>query len=465
MKAFMNEDFLLENDFAQKLFKKYAQNTPIIDYHCHINPQVLAENRRLENLAEAWLGGDHYKWRLMRACGVEEHLITGDADPYDKFFAYASIMPQLIGNPIYHWTHLELQRYFGIYEPLSAQNAKEVYERCNAQLKEMPALTLLDKLKVKVLCTTDDPRDDLRWHKQIAENPDITLQVYPTYRPDPFVNIELPAFKTAISEAETALDRRIKTADELVEFLLERVDFFASMGCRSADHGLAAMLYAKPEKVVVDCAFQKALGGEALSETEVGAYKVYMIKALAKRYVEHDWVMQLHFAALRNVSQNGFEALGPDTGYDAINVASGVAYLGEFLNELQRAAALPRVIAYSLNPADNAAIATILACFQGGGAGRMQHGSAWWFNDHHHGMSLQLTELASNGVLGQFVGMLTDSRSLLSYPRHEYFRRILCQLLGDGVTKGYYPDDLEQVGQIVEDICLNNTVRQFGFKL
>ncbi len=463
MKNFMDQDFLLSTPTAERLYHEVAEHMPIIDYHCHINPQEIAEDRSFDNISEVWLGGDHYKWRQMRAGGVPEELVTGDGDPREKFRAYASALPRLIGNPLYHWSHLELQRVFDIYEPLNADNADEIYDRCNEVLKKYSARELMRKFDVRAICTTDDPCDDLHWHEMIAADRTMEIKVLPAFRPDKAVNVEKAGFADYIHRLSETTGREIGCADDVIEALYERIDFFAAHGCLCADHGLDYCMYAKPDVAVAQRAFQKAMEGTAPSKEEADAYKTLVTIACAKKYAELDWVMQIHFGCLRDNNKPQFAALGPDTGFDAVNSRSGVENVAPLLNAFARNGGLPKMILYSLNPNDNTALVSIAGCFQGGGVGRIQHGSAWWFNDNRAGMRSQLTELANNGMLGAFVGMLTDSRSFTSYTRHEYFRRILCELIGEWVESGQYPYDRAQLATLVEDVCYHNTNRFFGF--
>lgn len=465
MKNFMDQDFLLSTPTAKWLYHDVAEHMPIIDYHCHINPREIAEDRKFENISEVWLGGDHYKWRQMRAGGVPEELVTGDGDPREKFRAYASALPRLIGNPLYHWSHLELQRVFGVFEPLSAENADEIYDRCNEVLKQYSARELMRKFDVRAICTTDDPCDDLRWHERIAADRTMEIKVLPAFRPDKAVNIEKAGFADYIRRLSEVVRREIACVDDVIAALYERIDFFAAHGCLCADHGLDSCMFAKPDAAAAQQAFQKEMEGTAPSGEEADAYKTLVTVACAKKYAELDWVMQIHFGCLRDNNKPQFERLGPDTGFDAVNSRSGVENVAPLLNAFAQNGGLPRMILYSLNPNDNTALVSIAGCFQGGGVGRIQHGSAWWFNDNRAGMRSQLIELANNGMLGAFVGMLTDSRSFTSYTRHEYFRRILCELIGEWVESGQYPADRTQLTRLVEDICYHNTNRFFGFQL
>ncbi len=462
----MDEDFLLSTDTAKKLYHEVAEKLPIIDYHCHISPQEIYEDKKFDNLTQVWLGGDHYKWRVMRAAGIPEEKITGDADDREKFRAFAGTMPQIIGNPIYHWSHLELQRGFGIMEPLNPDTADDIYDRANKALSQLSARKLMEKFHVKAICTTDDPVDDLNWHEKLAADETMTIQVLPAFRPDKGVNIEKAGFAEYIRKLSAVTGRRISKTADVTEALLERIDYFAAHGCLCADHGLDYCMYADPDPAIADEAFAIAMSGKRPSKAQADAFKTLVTIACAKRYAELGWVMQIHFGCLRDVNKPQFARLGPDTGYDAVNSQSGVENVAPLLNAFLENGGLPKIILYSLNPNDNTALATIMACFQGGKeAGKMQLGSAWWFNDNRPGMRAQLTDLAANGVLGRFVGMLTDSRSFISYTRHEYFRRVLCELIGEWVESGQYPDDEKYLKQLVEDLCVNNTNDFFGFHI
>lgn len=464
MTKFMDRDFLLTTETARDLFHSAAEGMPIIDYHCHLFPREIAEDKKFSSITEVWLGGDHYKWRLMRAAGVTEDLVTGNAPDREKFRAFAQVMPQLIGSPVYHWSHLELQRAFGIYEPLTPDTADSIYTRANQALKGTSARGLMRQFNVRAVCTTDDPADDLRWHEQIARDPDMEIKVLPAFRPDNAVNLEKPGFPEYIGRLSQRVGRVLQTAQDVAGALTERIEDFAKAGCLCADHGLDAMMYAPPEPAAANAAFGAAMAGAPIDPAQADAYRTLLLLACAKKYVELGLVMQIHFGALRDLNKPMLRTLGRDVGGDAINSRSGCEKLGMLLNAIEESSGLPKLILYSLNPNDTAAIASIMGTFQGGGVpGKLQLGSAWWFNDSRPGMRAQLTELAANGVLGQFVGMLTDSRSFLSYPRHEYFRRVLCELIGEWVESGQYPDDRPRLRKLVEDLSYNNTKNYFGF--
>ena len=468
MKQFMDKDFLLNSDTASKLFHEYAENVPIIDYHCHISPKEIAENRHFKNITEVWLGGDHYKWRFMRSCGVNEKYITGDADDKEKFLKWAECLGKAIGNPLYHWSHLELQRYFDFNKPLSYKTANEAWDVCNKVLNrpDMGARDIIKRSGVTLICTTDDPVDSLEYHDKIRKDDEFTTQVLPAWRPDRAMNIEKPDFAEYIEKLANVSGVKIDSFDSLIEALKNRMDFFENKGCVLSDHGLEFVMYAPSSKKEVEGIFASRLAGNMVSREEELKYKFAFLQKLSKEYVKKNWVMQLHYGCKRDNNTSRFEKLGPDTGFDCINDNTPSSQLADFLNSLEEKDSLPKTILYSLNPADNAAIGTILGCFQDSSAvAKIQQGSAWWFNDHKTGMTQQLRSLAALGNLSGFVGMLTDSRSFLSYTRHEYFRRILCNMFGELVENGEFPEDYDILGGIVKDISYNNSIDYFGFAL
>ncbi|MCR5477279.1 MAG: glucuronate isomerase [Lachnospiraceae bacterium] len=469
MKAFMDREFLLETETARRLFHDYAEQTPVLDYHCHINPREIAEDRQFENITQVWLGGDHYKWRFMRSCGVEEKYITGDASDHDKFCKWAECLGKAIGNPLYHWSHLELQRYFGYHGHLCARTAEEVWKLCNEKLAtpEMSVRNLIRKSNVTLICTTDDPIDSLEYHKAIREDASFEVKVLPAWRPDKAMNIEKPDYLSYLEKlAKAAGMERIGSFADLKKALTGRMDFFASQGCCVSDHALEFVMYYPATEAEVEALFAKRLSGEAVTKEEEYRFKTAFMQAVAREYHRRGWVMQLHYGCKRDNNTLMFEKLGPDTGYDCINNYAPSAQCADFLNSLQTTDELPKTILYSLNPGDNEYIGTILGCFQDSTAvAKIQQGSAWWFNDHKTGMTNQMISLANLGNLSGFVGMLTDSRSFLSYTRHEYFRRILCNLLGGWVENGEFPEDYEILGEIVKNISYYNAVRYFGFPL
>ncbi|WP_434654696.1 glucuronate isomerase [Thermoanaerobacterium thermosaccharolyticum] len=465
MKKFMDEDFLLNNETAVKLFHDYASKSPIFDFHCHLNPKDIYEDIRFKNITEVWLYGDHYKWRLMRSNGVDERYITGDADDYSKFLEFAKTIPMAIGNPVYHWTHLELQRYFGINELLNEKTAPVIWEKVNSMLNssEFSVRNIIKKSNVKILCTTDDPTDSLEYHKLLKEDDSFDVRVLPAFRPDKGINIDKDDFKDWVKKLGEVCGKAIESYDDYLNALNSRLEFFDSYGCRLSDHALDFVAYEESTKEEVDEIFKKALKGEKLSQIEVDKYKTSVLQFLGKRYKELGWAMQLHIAALRNTNSRMFKKLGPDTGYDSINDVNIAYPLSKLLDSLESTGSLPKVILYTLNPKDNYVLAALMGSFQGEGIpGKMQFGSAWWFNDNIDGMTEQMKTLANVGLLSKFVGMVTDSRSFLSYPRHEYFRRILCNLIGEWVEKGEVPDDIDLLGKIVQDISFNNAVNYFG---
>ena len=467
MKKFLDEDFLLMNDTGKKLFHTYAKQMPIIDFHNHLSAQEIYENKKFENISQVWLGGDHYKWRALRTLGVSEELITGSASDEEKFHAWAKSVPYLIGNPLYHWTHMELQRYFGITDTLSEKTANEIYETCNEKLQQEDYRVrgLLKMQNAQVLGTTDDPTDDLKYHQLIAEDETFDIKVLPTFRPDKAINIELSWFNDWINTLSGVVGYEINKLKDLFQALSERMDFFVSVGGQASDNGIDVFSYTQSTLDEAKKIFKKARKDEALTTEEVEKYKTEMLKFLGREYHKRNWVMQLHIGAMRNNNTRMLNLLGPDTGYDSINNSMDIRKLGAFLNDLNASDQLPKTIIYDLNPADNHKVVTLMQCFQDGVTpGKLQFGSGWWFMDQKDGMISQMRDLAANGVLSQFVGMLTDSRSFLSFPRHEYFRRILCQLLGEYVEAGEYPNDMEFLGKIVEDICYHNSNHYFGFE-
>ena len=467
MKQFMDKDFLLSTEAAQMLYHQFAENMPILDYHCHINPKEICENRKFENITQVWLGGDHYKWRQMRSNGVDEKYITGDGSDREKFQAWAETLPKLIGNPLYHWSNLELRRYFGYEGYLNGDTAEEVWNLCNAKLQDdsMTVRNIIKQSGVTLICTTDDPVDSLEWHKKIAEDPTFDVQVLPAWRPDKAMNVEKPTYAEYIAQLSKVSGVEVKDFASLKEALKNRMAFFASMGCCVSDHALEYVMYAPATDAEVDAILQKGLRGEAISKEEELKYKTAYMLFVAREYVKMGWVMQIHYGCKRDNNAYMFEQLGPDTGYDCINNYAPSAQMADFLNALSATNDIPKTILYSLNPNDNASIGSIIGCFQGDIPGKIQQGSAWWFNDHKIGMTEQMASLANLGCLGNFVGMLTDSRSFLSYTRHEYFRRILCELIGGWVENGEYPADMKALETIIKGICYNNAVKYFGFKL
>ncbi|MGM9629390.1 glucuronate isomerase [Butyricicoccus sp.] len=468
MKPFMDKDFLLSTETAQELYHGYAAQVPVLDYHCHINPQEIAEDRKFDNITQVWLGGDHYKWRQMRSNGIDEYYITGGASDREKFQKWAETLDKAIGNPLFHWSHLELQRYFGYTGVLGADTAEEVWNLCNAKLQEpsMSVRNLIRQSGVTLICTTDDPADDLRWHKVIAEDDSFDVQVLPAWRPDKAMNLEKPEYADYLKTLGAAAEMEIKTYADLKEALRKRMAFFDSMGCRASDHALEYVMYVPATEDEIEAIFAKRLAGEPITREEELKFKTAYMIFVGGEYARLGWAMQLHYGCKRDNNTGMYNKLGPDTGYDCINNYAPSSQMADFLNALNETGNLPKTIIYSLNPNDDEAIGTILGCFQNSDAvGKIQQGSAWWFNDNKTGMMKQMTSLANLGLLGNFIGMLTDSRSFLSYPRHEYFRRILCELLGTWVENGEYPKNMDKLGTIVKGISYNNAINYFGFNL
>lgn len=465
MKAFMDENFLLTTDTAKVIFSEGAQNTPIFDWHCHLSPREIFENKKPRDISELWLGGDHYKWRAMRSYGIDEKYITGDASGYEKFLKYAEALPYCIGNPLYHWTHLELQRYFGIYEPLNPDTAPEIWEKCNAQIEAggFTPRELIESSNVYCVCTTDDAADSLEYHKRLREDKSFNCKVLPAFRPDKAFAIDTDAFVPWIEAMEKAADMRITKFSQLLIALEKRIDFFDSMGCRASDHALAYCPFRKASDRELEEIFQKALEHKKFTVKELDKYRTALLQFFGAQYAKRDWVMELHLGAMRNNNTKMYRSLGADAGFDSIddrNIAHG---LSRYLDSLAVVNSLPKTVLFTLNPKDNYVLGTMLGNFQDGTVpSKVQFGSAWWFNDNYDGMREQMKTLANLGVLGKFVGMVTDSRSFLSYPRHEYFRRILCELIGDLVEEGKYPADTKFLSQIVEDISFNNAKRYFN---
>lgn len=467
MKKFMDKDFLLTTKTAKEIYKRGAEKTPIFDWHCHLSPKEIYENKKPRDIAQLWLGGDHYKWRAMRSYGIPEDYITGRKSGHEKFLKFAEIMPYCIGNPLYHWTHLELQRYFGIYEPLSPATAEVIWSKCNAQIKAggFTPRELIEKSNVVCVCTTDDPADTLEYHEKLAKDKTFKCKVYPAFRPDKALNIDRPTFIPWVAAMEKAVGREIESFADLKQALKERIEFFDKMGCRASDHSLAYVPCEASNSRELEAIFKKAVGGKALTELEMDKYRTALMQFFGEEYYNHGWVMELHLGALRNNNTRMFQKLGADTGFDSINDYEIARGLSHFMDSLEVKGKLPKTVLFTLNPKDNFVLGTMLGNFQSSeAASKIQFGSAWWFNDNYDGMRQQLSTLANLGVLGKFVGMITDSRSFLSYPRHEYFRRILCEMIGDLVEEGKYPEDIKFLSQLVEDISFNNSKEYFNLK-
>lgn len=468
MKKFMDKNFLLETKTAQKLFET-CKDEPLWDYHCHLPPEQIAQNKKFSSITDIWLGGDHYKWRQMRTYGIDEKYITGDAEPYEKFVRWAETIENLIGNPLYHWTHLELQRYFGIDEPLTVKSAPEIYKAANELLKgdDLSVKGIFKNFHVYAVGTTDDPADSLEYHKAIAAGTapigTIDTKVRPSYRPDKAININLPTYPAYIKKLSEVSGIDIQTSDDVIAALIKRLDFFIENGCRASDHALEYPPFKIASDKEIDAVVKKALSGEAVSEAEAEAYKTKILLALGREYAKKNVVMQWHMNAIRDNNKAMFKKLGPDTGFDGSHDKPLAENLAALLNLIEENGGLPKTILYTLNPKDYYSIGTIMGCFQGGGIkGRVQLGSGWWFCDHRDGMEQQIKVLGNLGMIPAFVGMLTDSRSFLSYSRHEYFRRILCNVIGGWVENGEYPEDMERLTKMVKDISFGNALRYFG---
>ncbi|MGL5329507.1 MAG: glucuronate isomerase [Peptostreptococcaceae bacterium] len=464
MKKFMDKDFLLQTETAKTLYHDHAAKMPICDYHCHLNTKEIAQDKRYNNITEVWLGGDHYKWRAMRSFGIEEKYITGDASDFEKFKAFAKAMPYLIGNPIYHWSHLELKAYFGIEETLSEKNAEDIWNRCNEiiQSPDFSARTMIEKSNVTYIGTTDDPADNLEWHIKVANDENFKCTVAPSFRPDKAVNIGAQGFVDYLKVLGATENTEITNYTELMEVLEKRVAFFVENGCTITDHSLSRLYFRETTGEEVNEILIKVLNGETLTQEEIEKYSTLTMTNLGKIYHKHNMVMQLHIGALRNNNTRMFNKLGVDVGFDSIDDGEVAAPLSRLLDSLDIEDKLPKTILYCLNPKDNEVLGTMIGNFQGGGvAGKIQFGSGWWFNDQKDGMERQIMALSQLGLLSQFVGMLTDSRSFLSYTRHEYFRRILCNYIGGLVENGEYPADMDFLGEIIENISYNNADKYF----
>lgn len=467
MKTFMDKDFLLENDTAKILYHNFAEGMPICDFHCHISPKEIAEDRKFDNITQIWLGGDHYKWRVLRTNGIDEDYITGKKSDKDKFLKWAETVPYTIGNPIYHWTHLELQRYFNIYETLSPSTAEDIWNKCNQKLQsgELTVRSLIKMSNVKVICTTDDPTDSLNYHEQILNDKDFDVKILPGFRPDKAINIEVDCFNDWVNKLENVTNKKITDLDSLTEALKQRMKRFKELGCFISDHALDEVVFEKCTKKEVDIILKKRLNNERISETEIKKYKTYMLLFLGREYFKLGWAMQYHIGALRDNSSRMLKKLGRDSGFDSINDRNIAKELSKLLDNLDSTGELPKTILYCLNPSDNEVIASMIGNFQGGSIrGKIQFGSGWWFNDQKDGMERQMEALSQLGLISYFVGMVTDSRSFLSYTRHEYFRRILCNKIGKLVENGEYPNDINFLGKIIKGICYENAIKYFNIK-
>ena len=476
MKAFMDKDFMLKTETAKRLFHDYSENLPLIDYHCHISPKEIYEDRRYNNIAEVWLGGknpdgtyfgDHYKWRVMRSNGVDEELVTGSADPFDKFVEFTRALEMAIGNPMYHWCNLELKKYFGITEPLTTDNAKEIWDKTSDMLKNDPKLSvrgIIEQSNVKYIGTTDDPVDDLSWHEKIAADKSIGFMVCPSFRPDKAINISKAGFTDYIGKLAKSVGKEsLESVSEVCAALDERIDYFKAHGCRATDHGIDYVPFKPGSAREVDAAFKKAMKGEELSRDEIDKYQTAILLHLGRKYRKEGFVMEIHYSCTRNVNERMFKLEGPDTGFDMIAKSSCGDELAAFLSELDKTDELPKTIIFSLDHNDFNLIGTCMGAFQSPEVpSKVQMGAAWWFLDTRDGMEEQMRSLGNLGLLGNFVGMLTDSRSFLSYTRHDYFRRIMCNLIGQWVEDGEYPDNEASLKKIVEGISYYNAKRYFG---
>ena len=470
MKQFMDQDFLLTTETAKKLYHEHAKKMPIIDYHCHLIPQQIYEDKKFRNLADAWLGpgdrtGDHYKWRALRARGYNEELISGPEDDYKKYHQFVESMPYFVGNPLYHWSHLEMRRYFDIYEIINAKNAEKIWEAANAKLETLTAREMMYLHNVDTVCTTDDPVDSLEWHIKMKNDPTLKVSVRPSFRPDKAINVELSWFESWVKQLAGVVGYEITELADLLKALEDRVEFFNEVGCRVSDHALDVVHYAPATYEEANAIFHKGMNHEKISLEEEDKYKGYILMHVGRLYHKYGWVQQYHIGALRNNSKSMLAKIGPDTGFDAIEDQNYMAKLSALMGALDGEGALPKTILYCLNPRDNYALTVLSGCFQKEGVkGYVQVGTAWWFLDQQDGMRQNFETLMQVGLIAQSVGMLTDSRSFLAYPRHEYYRRILCQMLGELVESGQYPaEEVETLGQIVENICYNNAKEFFGF--
>lgn len=466
MKKFMDKDFLLDTDTAKKLFHDFAENMPVCDYHCHLNPKEIFENKPPESITELWLSGDHYKWRAMRSCGVEEKYCTGDATDREKFQKFAYTLQYCIGNPLYHWAHIELQRYFGIDTPLNAKTADDIFDRANDAVKngDFRPQSLIMKSNVKVVCTTDDPVDDLKYHKLLKDVTDFDCKVLPSFRPDKALNAHLDGFADYINTLAKAADVEIKSYKDVITALLKRVDYFDSVGCRVSDQAFDYPPYAVAEEDEIDEIFSRAIKGEKITLAECDKYRTPILLALGEKYHDLGWAMEIHIGAMRNNNTLMFNRLGADTGFDSVGDCEIAQPLSRFLDALNVKDKLPKTILFNLNDKDNTVLGTMLGNFQSSDAeSKVQFGPAWWFLDTMDGMTNQMKTLGNLGVLGKFVGMETDSRSFTSYGRHEYFRRIMCALLGRWVEDGWYAYDEDILKEIVQGISYNNAIKYFNF--
>lgn len=466
--SFMDKNFLLNTQTAQILFHDVAKSCPIIDYHCHISPREIYEDLHYDSITQVWLGGDHYKWRLMRCAGVPEKFITGNTSDHEKFLKWSEVLGKAIGNPLYHWSHLELRRFFGYDGVLNSSTAEEVWTLCNEKLHQenFGVRDLINMSNVEIICTTDDPVDNLEWHEKISADKTFRTRVLPAWRPDKAMNIEKITWPEYIAKLSDVASIEIKSFANLKAALSKRMDFFAKHGCKLSDHGLNKITCAIASDEEIEKIFASRLAGNIPDQTAQDKFKTAFMLFVAKEYHRRGWVMQIHYGCRRDNNIPMFDKLGPDTGYDCVDNSASSSDAAAFLGELERVNAMPKTILYSLDGNDNSSIDTICGCFQSDeipGVSKIQHGSAWWFEDHFDGMMSHMKSLANLGYLAGFIGMLTDSRSFLSYPRHEYFRRVLCRLIGEWVEGGFYPDDKEALSEIVRDISYENAKKYFNF--
>lgn len=464
MKKFMDENFLLSTATAKELFSA-CKDEPIFDWHCHLSPKEIYENKKPNDITELWLLGDHYKWRAMRSFGISEDYITGEKSHYEKFKAWAALMPHLIGNPLYHWTHLELQRYFEIYEPLNEKTCDDIWEKANSKIKEggFTPRELIEKSNVFCVCTTDDSADSLEYHIKIKEDKSFKTKILPAFRPDKALAIEAYTFLDWVNDLNNISGKTVTDYSSLIEILKERIEFFESLGCKASDHGLSYVTFKRAGVDELNKIVKKVLNGKNLEIEEIEKYKTELLIFLGGEYAKRDWGMEIHIGAMRNNNTAMFNKIGPDTGYDSVGDDLMAHNLSRLLDSLEVDGRLPKIVLFTLNPRDNYVLGTMIGNFQGTEArSKIQFGSAWWFNDHYDGMREQMKALMSLGVFSKFIGMVTDSRSFLSYPRHEYFRRILCEILGDLVEEGKYPADMDFLSKVVKDISYNNARAYFG---
>ena len=465
MKSYMGNNYLIKSRTGRKLYHKYAKDMPIFDYHCHLNAKDIYENKTFKNITQVWLcengAGDHYKWRVMRTHGVKEEFITGNKSDYEKFLAWSETLPYAIANPIYTWSHMELVKFLNITKPLNPNTASEIYEEANLKLASLTPRDMINMSNVKMLCTTDDPVDSLEYHIKLKEDKSFKVKVLPTFRPDKAINIDASWYNSWVDRLSEVVNKELPTFNDLLNALSERVKFFNEVGCRVSDHSLEKVRYVEASLEEVGEIYLKARNNEKLTEEEVFKYKSYMIIFFGKEYNKYNWAQQYHIGAMRNNSERMFKMLGPDTGFDSLNHEVYAESLSKILNKLDSTNELPKTVLYSLNQQDNEMLIALAGCFQKDIQGKIQLGSGWWFNDQKDGIVKQFNALSSMGLISHFVGMLTDSRSFLSYTRHDYFRRLLCDFFGKLIEGKEYPKDLEFVGKIIQDICYNNAVKYF----